>query len=560
MPLTQRCLFRIIDPGFGKNNIFKFTANETVSLGPIAIATMATRFLPWIDAEVISENNAYKKFGAPLDNEGIIDHLALQRMNPAEIIGISASITNAVPRALEIIKIYLTMPEDIRPKFIIIGGWHAGDDPEPFLQAGADVVVHGEGDLIIVPLIEAWRNGSGLKDISGISYKSESGEIKRNGITDSQYENIDPSPKGFLMVPQNQMDLLPDPDISLVKFAKIEMMPVYRTRGCSGKCKFCRVKGSARCLSPKRLVDQIQNGYSYGIKRFFVVDDRSEEDIDGFTAWLKFLVDWIESYNIKGLNISTQNRLSLAGYKNASEILSLMSRACIKTVCIGLESPIKEELGAMAKPIKQELMLEWMKIWKSYGFAIHAMMIFGYPIQTGKPQPRNEKGQIMTAAERGKIFWNFIKKARPTYLQLLIFTPIIGTEDYEWLEKENRIFHNIPLEFNDGLHVLYQPDGNITPEEIQHEAVKLSRKFYAIVFWRPRQLAIIIHSLLVGGFVISMPFIWPPLLPFKGRQAWSWENKIRKIFVNRWGAQFIINKVIPNLKTFSAYLKQLGHK
>ncbi|MAF13693.1 MAG: hypothetical protein CMI53_02255 [Parcubacteria group bacterium] len=569
--MMSRELFRVIDPGYGKRNIFRFAAMITVSLGPVVVATIAKWLLPWLDAEVVSENNVSKKRGAPLDDDGLIDHIALQTRNRATVVGISASITNAVPRALRIIETYVGMSDDLRPKGIVVGGWHAGDDPEPFLRAGADVVVHGEGELIIAQLVEALATGKSLEEIPGISY-FDGDELKRNLISNPAHRNLSQGQETFLAVPQSEIESMPDPDFGLVRFANIKLVPVSRTRGCTGRCKFCRVKGAARYLSPERLVGQIQNGYSQGKRRFFVVDDRCEEDMIGFIAWLKLLVNWIETNNIKGLDISCQCRLSLAGFKpsrssgielTGPEIMALMRRACINTVCIGFESPIKEELDAMSKPTKQSMMLEWAKTWKSFGFLVHAMMIFGYPIRNGRPLPRNAKGEVMTAAERAQAFWSFIKKAAPTYLQVLIYSPIIGTDDRQWLEVDDRILSGIPLELHDGLHVLYQPDAGSTPQEVQHEAINLSRRFYARRIAKFQWLALVCHSLKVASITCSMPFIWAAIMPlhgFRSRDAWQWPKRMKRVAIRHWGAQFIIVKFLKNLHPFERLLARVSHQ
>ena len=557
--MKPKQLFRVIDPGYGKRNIFRFIARITMSLGPVAVATAAHRFIPWLAAEVISENNCRKNRGAPLDENGLIDHLSLQQPSRATVIGISASITNAVPRALAIIETYAHLPAELRPKAIIVGGWHAGDDPEPFLRAGATVVVHGEADLVIAPLVAALCHGQDLAEIPGISYWL--GEtIVRNGIPNDFDRNCAPGQQGFLVVPQEQMDSLPEPDFGLVRFATIKVLPVSRTRGCSGRCKFCRVKGVARHQSPEKLVAQIQSGFSRGIRRFFVVDDRAEEDFDGFSRWLTLLDEWVEARHIKGLDISTQHRLSLAGHPRADEVLSLMRRVGVSTVCIGFESPIKEELEAMAKPTKQSMMLEWTKAWKRYGFLVHCMMIFGYPIRPGQPQPRNSRGEVLTTAERAEIFWQFIKRVNPAYLQLLIYSPIIGTDDYQWLEAEKRVLHDIPYEFHDGLHVCYVPDPGTTPDEVQHEAVTLSRKFYARRVWRFQWLALAAHCLKVGTVVCSMPLIWAALMPLKGwqaRLAWQWPKEKFRVSITHWGAQLIIVRFLASLPPFARLLSSV---
>ena len=101
---TTRRLLRVVDPQFPRNNIYRFQARRTISLGPVMIATVADEQLPWLEAEVITENNYRSGLAAPHDKEGNPDHLALQRERRAEVVCVSASITPAVPRALEIIR------------------------------------------------------------------------------------------------------------------------------------------------------------------------------------------------------------------------------------------------------------------------------------------------------------------------------------------------------------------------------------------------------------------------------------------------------------------------
>ena len=109
----------------------------------------------WLTAEVINENN-YRSIRrrAPIDQKGMPDHLVLQQERYAAFIGISCSMTTGATRAIELIRFYKGLPESLRPKAIIVGGWHALDNPQEMLEAGADVVVHGEAEIIIKdPLI-----------------------------------------------------------------------------------------------------------------------------------------------------------------------------------------------------------------------------------------------------------------------------------------------------------------------------------------------------------------------------------------------------------------------
>ena len=113
------------------------------------------------------------------------------------------------------------------------------------------------------------------------------------------------------------------------------------------------------------------------------------------------------------LDITVQIRLDKA---KDPELLSAMRQAGINTVAIGFESPIEEELKAMNKHLRPEDMLALTKIFHKFGFLVHGMFIFGYPIKEGV----NFK---MSARERIKRFKNFIRKAKIDTIQILLAGP-----------------------------------------------------------------------------------------------------------------------------------------
>ncbi|MBM3255873.1 MAG: B12-binding domain-containing radical SAM protein [Candidatus Moranbacteria bacterium] len=533
--LQKQELFRVIDPRFGKNNVYRFPARRTISLGPVMIATMVNRYCPGIVSRVVSENNFHRKRGAPIGKDELPNHAALQRKRKADYIGISASITNAVPRAKEVIKTYLSLPEPLSPRYILVGGWHAGDLPEEFLELGRNVVVfHGEAEENVVAFFKAVRSGQPLSAVRGISYWDK-GEIKRNG------------PR-FPLIPRERMDLLPAPDFGLVDYAKIKIFPLQRTRGCSGKCRFCRVRTPPRSISPRRFLEQVEMVVGQGGRRIFFVDDHFEGDLRGARAVLKRLA-LLRERRIK-LRITTQNRLSLG---DDPETLRLMSEAGVETAAVGCESPIPKELRAMQKPIDHpEKMVEWVRAFSQQGINLHMMLIFCYPMPPFLGEsPNGKSDELLSAKARSRLFWRFIKNARPATLQVLLYTPIPGTPDWKLLENGGRIRRDMGWEYYDGTHLVFKPDEGLNPLEVQREIEWLMRRFYAWrIIWMFGRFSLLIHLAKVGIATVSMPFVWASELPFVyrggyGFKRWfrtAWEKPVRKFrnAINRFSAQWII--------------------
>ncbi|MCC7078478.1 MAG: B12-binding domain-containing radical SAM protein [Acidimicrobiia bacterium] len=515
LPQTDRMLLRVVGCRFPPHNVYRYQATKTTALGPVTVATVAKAACvdssgPWLGAEVIDENNYRKKLGAPRGTDGMPDHLALQRERYAAVVGLSCGMSTSAPRCLELIRTYREMPEELRPKAIVVGGWHATDNPEVFLEAGADAVVHGEAEAVIADLLTAIRDDASLAGLRGVSFRTG--------------DEIVVDARGGGMVPQRLMDRLPDPDFGLIRYADVKIFPVGRTRGCDGRCRFCRVKSGARWMSPERFLDQLKVLASRGARRFFVIDDRSEQDLPGFVQWLEGLEEFERERKIR-LSLTTQNRLSLAEHP---DVLALMRRAGVSTVAIGFESPIPEELKAMKKPLRPAKMLEWNKTWKRHGFFVHMMLIFGYPIPPETRDRLAAEGETISlpVRDRARRFMQFIRKARPDTLQILLFTPLPGTEDRAYLEDEGRIYP-FGWEYYDGTWLTFEPDKGIDPVDLQYESIKMMRRFYGMRgIWRIRILSLLVHLARIGAVTVALPVAWPTVGWRGWLRAWR-DSKLR---------------------------------
>ena len=76
-------LLRLIVPVFPHVNIYTRAAKTTTDLGSVMLATVANKVWGW-RVEVINENN----YRGPKDKDGMPDHKALQKNNPAAVVGL----------------------------------------------------------------------------------------------------------------------------------------------------------------------------------------------------------------------------------------------------------------------------------------------------------------------------------------------------------------------------------------------------------------------------------------------------------------------------------------
>jgi len=170
----------------------------------------------------------------------------------------------------------------------------------------------------------------------------------------------------------------------------------------------------------------------------------------------------------KKLIIDVQVRTEVA---ENDEIIEAMRYGGVKTLYIGYESPINEELKAMRKGVTVEKLVERSRKLSKY-FYLHGMFIFGYP--TFKD---SEPKSALTLYQKAKRFIKFFKKAKLDTIQVLNAVPLPGSELRAKLEAEKRI---LPLGWDkyDGLFLCYIPEEGIDAYELQTLPRILMRKKY----------------------------------------------------------------------------------
>lgn len=431
-------LIRFIIPAFPEVNVFSWAARRTTALGPIMVATAANKAWGW-QVEVIDENN----YNGPRNSRGLPDHRILQKRNKAEVVGFYCGLSSTMERVWELAGFYHN--EGV---VTVAGGWHAHYCPRETLEKNIDIVVHGDGEIAILNILNSLKKRKYIGNTPGISFL-EDGKMKTN-------------PPEMLEV--TSLNDLPYPDFGLLKYAKMKTFPVGRTRGCRMNCEFCSVRGKPRWSTGQYLFEVVNWLVETRKARyFFIVDDRLEENLTGTLDFFKMVS---AKYGTR-LNFTVQVRLEAAENR---ELPETMWKAGVRTVAIGYESPIDEELIAMRKGYSSSQMLEWTKIWRKY-FGILAMFIFGYPLK--------HKKTSITPEERYNYFKIFIQKACFYAVQILKAIPLVGTDLRKRLEQEGRIYplELVPWSKYDGNFICFQPD-NMSSQEFQEIPIKLMKWFY----------------------------------------------------------------------------------
>ncbi len=497
-------LFRIVVPAFTEINVFSYVASRITALGAVMVATMVKAYLPNWRVEVIDENNYH---GGPVGSDGLPDHEVLQRESPASVVGFSASLTSTIERVWKLTEFYRS-----NGILTIAGGWHVHYLPEESLRRDVEIVVHGEGEKVILRVLAALESEKELSLISGISY------IKNNQIVYNPPERL------F----SEDLEKLPFPDFGVLRYARLEYFPIGRIRGCSKNCEFCSVRGRPFWSSARHLFETVEYlVQNFGARKFFIVDDRLEEDRQGTIRFFRLIAENFGNL----LDFTVQVRLEVA---KDTELISAMKAAGVRVVCIGYESCTDEELTAMRKGYLSKDMIEWSKILHGAGFSIHGMFIFGYPIQ------KILNNCAINTRERVRRLKKFITDCKLETIQILRPVPLPGTGLRSRLEKEGRLFslEVVPWSKYDGSYVCFKPD-DMTLEDLQEYPTRLMRWFYSPMSF----LGLI-------GKLAQYPFY--KIMGMQERWYRQWRSKIARYggyrFTKQWYRHYLSQRYLEKIR------------
>ena len=336
---------------------------------------------------------------------------------------------------------------------VILGGPHVTFLPDEAL-GHADLVVRGEGEGAMNALLDLWQNGyvkateAEYAQVPNLSWQDAAGAIHHN-------------PMGPWIA---DLDALPVPDFSLADgtadcgFGGKKTVMVQTSRGCPFDCSFCSVTGmfgkKFRLRSVESVLEEVRR---YNTKDHFVFFCD-----DNFTANKRRARELAEAMIRERFRFqwSTQVRTDLA---RDPELVRLMKRAGCHTVFIGFESVNPKSLTEMKKSQSLEDIQNAIRVVQGAGIHIHGMFVFGFE----EDDWRTVEATVELAREM-----------KLTSVQLLILTPLPGSELYERLGSEGRITSR-DWDLYDTHHVVFRPTG-FTPFELQCAQVYGHTRLYTI--------------------------------------------------------------------------------
>jgi anaerobic magnesium-protoporphyrin IX monomethyl ester cyclase len=251
----------------------------------------------------------------------------------------------------------------------VVGGPEPGAYAYEYLQAGADFVVFGEGELTVQELLEAFRAGKAdaCANIPGLAYLDQTGLMHETSQR-LQISDLDAQPW-----PARQA-------IDVGRYVKTwrdahgkGSVNFITARGCPYKCRWCshQVFGQThRRRNPLLVVDEVESLLeTYSPDMVWVSDDV-------FTINHQWIRDYAAEMRRRGLRIPFEC-ISRADRLNA-EMLDLLAELGCFRVWIGSESGSQRILDAMDRGVKVEQVQQAVALTRQRGIESGMFLMWGY--------------------------------------------------------------------------------------------------------------------------------------------------------------------------------------
>ena len=320
------------------------------------------------------------------------------------------ALTPTIGRALETAQVVKeTLPDSI----VVMGGYHPTFNfIETLEDENVDIVIRGEGEYIMLNLVQALENQSSLHDVKGIVFE------------DKNSKEIVVNPEAPLI---QDLDELPFPALNLLPMKKYRLLDMdthmttmITTRGCPMQCSFCSSAAMHGKKIRERSLENIVDEIEY-LKTNYDIDTIAFMD-DTFTLKKRKVMAICDEILKRNIEImwGCTSRVDTLDEK----LLKKMKEAGCITIFIGVESADQQQLDNMCKNTTIAKIENAFKIAHKLKIRTIASVALGMPGDTKEIMNKTVK---------------FVHKLKPNYAIYSLATPYPGTRFYKEAFEKNLI-------------------------------------------------------------------------------------------------------------------------
>lgn len=381
-----------------------------------------------------------------LDVDGVAARIIAERPAYVGITLFTVGVWSSVKIAR---KIKAALPETK----IIVGGPHISSmGPDTIKRFSEfDVAVQGEGELILVELLNCYDRGGDVADVRGVIYRDATGETRLTHppATSTVLDEL----------PFPAWDLLPDfpkrYKLAVYDYPRGPVATIAASRGCPFHCKFCDTStfgARVRYYSPVKVVEMMRHlNEKYGVRHVLFVDDL-------FLASRLRATEFCELLIASGLKMTWSCAARVDTVR--PDLLALMKKSGCWQISFGLETGSDEMLRKMDKYARVEKSEQAVKWTSEAGIRVKGLFMLGYP------------GETRESIELTKAF---VRRIPMTIMNMTKFTPYPGSPIYRELYKTN--IREDHWERMNGMNFVWAPEG-ISVEELDRHYQDVVQNFY----------------------------------------------------------------------------------
>jgi radical SAM superfamily enzyme YgiQ (UPF0313 family) len=288
-----------------------------------------------------------------------------------DVVGVTSMFTAQRKNAHKVA--YVTKKVDPGIK-VIVGGAHPTAAPESVLaDSNVDVVVLGEGDNTIVPLLQCIEAGSSLASVDGIGYRGFDGLPIIQPKT-KQIEDLDelPFPARHLFPMEKYFG-------SRIKHGGYargtgRAVSMITSRGCQYRCNFCTAfkvfTRMPRMRSVQNIVAELNELVTrYGVDEIFFEDDQ-------FIAKQRHTDELLDA--LAGFNMMFDTPNGVSSWLLTETIIEKMKKAGCYRINLALESGNQEVLKHIInKPVKLDEVPGLVRLIRKHKMEVGTFLVVG---------------------------------------------------------------------------------------------------------------------------------------------------------------------------------------
>lgn len=346
---------------------------------------------------------------------------------------------------------------------------------EPRLSLSASTAIDFVGREEFDYTLRDIAQGQPLKEVAGITYRNEAGEIVDNPPR-PMIENMDELP---FVSPIYKRDL--NIENYFIGYLKHPYVSFYTGRGCRSKCTFClwpqTVGGHKyRVRSPEHVIEEVKyiQKTMPEVKEIFFDDDT-------FTDFRPRAQEIARGLGKLGVTWSCNAKANVP-----YDTLKVMRDNGLRLLLVGYESGNNQILKNIKKGLRTDIAARFTRDCKRLGIKIHGTFILGLPGETRE-----------TIAETIQ----FAREINPHTIQVSLAAPYPGTRLYNeaiengWLRENTAA--NLVNDHGIQLSPISYPHLNHT--EIYNSVEQLYRRFYL----RPKKIVELVAEMAVHPEMIG---------------------------------------------------------